>query len=362
MNYFLAPRGSGESYQNFLSTIKRGVSYEDIRPHLSEEGKSILENQERICAWGNKEGTRVHWEKIKAGDTVLFTADKKVFLSAEVYFKERSSDLALAMWPPDKDGTVWEYTFFLRNLRYLSIPMPIFNMAAGYNETYIVQGFVIMKEDKVAKMSNGHGSVEAFVEKFLTEDSPEAPAANEVLKINLPADVMPLFLMNPHISPKPAKSGKKKALSRPIKINHIHRNIQNAVTGSTGEEIVLKYEREALKSLGRVDLSEKVTRVSLEDDSLGYDILSYDQAGTPKYIEVKSTVSRKDSPRFYMSSKEMAIARELDNYRLYYVVGVNSRIPIISNLTRQLLDGSLDIIPDSYLVEGVSSGGGAGLA
>ncbi len=78
---------------------------------------------------------------MELGDTVIFYAQGKLVMTGEVYFKAHSAALALAMWPPDENGNPWEYTFFLRNLRYLSIPMAVFNTAAGYKSNYVVQGF-----------------------------------------------------------------------------------------------------------------------------------------------------------------------------------------------------------------------------
>ena len=60
--------------------------------------------------------------------------------------------------------------------------------------------------------------------------------------------------------------------------------------------------------------------VSLEDDTAGYDILSYDlETEQPIYIEVKSTIGNKFTP-FYMSEGEINFSREnANNYRLYRI-------------------------------------------
>lgn len=55
MRIFLAPRSNETSYKNFLSTIENGVDYTVIAPHITEEGKRLLNAREKIFAWGNKE-------------------------------------------------------------------------------------------------------------------------------------------------------------------------------------------------------------------------------------------------------------------------------------------------------------------
>ena len=50
-------------------------------------------------------------------------------------------------------------------------------------------------------------------------------------------------------------------------------------------------------------------QISKEDSSAGYDILSYEIDGTPKFIEVKSTISENPSQmRFFISENEVSKA------------------------------------------------------
>lgn len=57
-------------------------------------------------------------------------------------------------------------------------------------------------------------------------------------------------------------------------------------TGFSGEQLVMDYEVKRLKISG---YAERIEHVSLTDDSLGYDILSFEEDGTYRYIEVKTT-------------------------------------------------------------------------
>lgn len=64
-----------------------------------------------------------------------------------------------------------------------------------------------------------------------------------------------------------------------------------------GDILVVQYEKNKLISKGRKDLAEKVTDVSLFNNQLGYDILTYsiDENGNPKdkHIIVKTSVNNK---------------------------------------------------------------------
>jgi hypothetical protein len=96
---------------------------------------------------------------------------------------------------------------------------------------------------------------------------------------------------------------------------------QNRKLGALGEHLVLELERRHLKENGHSDLAAKVEWVSKErGDGDGYDILSFDAAGQPKYIEVKTTKSGWGSA-FFISSNEVQAAQQLGEsywlYRLY---------------------------------------------
>ena len=49
--------------------------------------------------------------------------------------------------------------------------------------------------------------------------------------------------------------------------------------GRKGEEFVVDFERKALTAAGRTDLIDKVKRISIENVSAGFDILSFDENG-----------------------------------------------------------------------------------
>ncbi len=84
--------------------------------------------------------------------------------------------------------------------------------------------------------------------------------------------------------------------------------------GNAGEEYVEAYERERLTKQNRIDLAEQVHR---KKDGAGYDILSFDENGREKYIEVKSTLRNIDEP-FYFSINERAFLTQHKNQYVLY--------------------------------------------
>lgn len=64
---------------------------------------------------------------------------------------------------------------------------------------------------------------------------------------------------------------------------------RNATLGNLGEELVMAESRAQLQAAGRPDLAEKVQRVSLISDQLGYDVIAPTLSGSSRRMEVKTT-------------------------------------------------------------------------
>lgn len=95
---------------------------------------------------------------------------------------------------------------------------------------------------------------------------------------------------------------------------------RNRKLGLDGELLVLQMEIDHLKSNGRDDLANQVKHISVvEGDGAGYDILSYQLDGAPKYIEVKTTKGSSYAS-FFMSPNEIEFSKKhSSNYCLYRV-------------------------------------------
>lgn len=121
--------------------------------------------------------------------------------------------------------------------------------------------------------------------------------------------------------------------------------------GLAGERIIFDYEKNKLIALGLKNLSDKVEWVSQYDCKAGYDILSFDEQGNHKYIEVKSSTS--NSEKFYLSNNEIDISEKLqDQYFIYKVNNLKSMpfITKIKNPAKLLKLGTLKAEPTQFSV------------
>ncbi|MES2777631.1 MAG: DUF3883 domain-containing protein [Bacteroidota bacterium] len=122
-------------------------------------------------------------------------------------------------------------------------------------------------------------------------------------------------------SPTKSKATYKEPSFLPIKTNYLAKEQDNRLLGEKGEQLVFDYEKWRLIKAGKDSLASKIEWVSKDKgDGLGYDILSRNNNGTDKFIEVKTTKLAKETP-FYLSRNELAFAstkgKEFYLYRVF---------------------------------------------
>lgn len=106
----------------------------------------------------------------------------------------------------------------------------------------------------------------------------------------------------------------------PRKVDFAARDESNRRLGRAGEQWVIDFEHIRLIDAGLAELFQRVDWVSDRlGDGAGYDILSYDAPGKPRYIEVKTTNGTQASS-FIISRNELDFSQEAgDAFFLYRV-------------------------------------------
>lgn len=128
------------------------------------------------------------------------------------------------------------------------------------------------------------------------------------------------------------------------KRDYIKVAINDFEIGEAGEKIVYNHEKQKLidaYNSGEItDLNNKLEWVSRFDDSLGYDIRSYDVENQKEmYIEVKTTTGNATTP-FYMSENEVLQSEKLgEQYYLYRLYKMDRYKP--ENVDYYILNGDI---------------------
>lgn len=104
---------------------------------------------------------------------------------------------------------------------------------------------------------------------------------------------------------------------RAVKRDYLEREARNSSLGSAGELFIVQYEQWRLAGIGMGQLADRVRHVAVEDgDGAGYDVLSFRDDGTERFLEVKTTAFGERTP-FFVTANEVKFARvETDRFAL----------------------------------------------
>ena len=149
-------------------------------------------------------------------------------------------------------------------------------------------------------------------------------AADADLPIVVPeVDDILSVLTSPPTTPEPDRAAQQSQVRRrSFSTNYLEREARNRSLGSAGEEFVLNFERARLLSAGREALAGRIEHTSrVRGDGEGFDILSFEESGKERLIEVKTTKYGHETP-FFVSSNELAVSdSRADEYHLYRLFG-----------------------------------------
>lgn len=220
-------------------------------------------------------------------------------LTAQIYSKAEHRRSLLPLLNNRSEGSI--------EFKHQNISAVLINLGQLYIRGYLPR-FNYQKnlENKVVEYLIADNSIEnkfkAYVEK---EISPLPFNQFENLIVEAPS-------LSKLSEPAPAYS------KSPVKINYLEREQRNTSLGTAGEDFILSYEKWNLSRIGKDKLAEQVKWISKEEgDGCGFDILSKNNDGSDKYIEVKTTTLGKETP-FFFSRNELLFSEEKSlNYHLY---------------------------------------------
>ena len=133
----------------------------------------------------------------------------------------------------------------------------------------------------------------------------------------------------------------------PINVNYLEREQSNNKLGKSGEELVLHYEKWVLIKNGKDNLAEQVRWISKEEgDGAGFDILSKNNNGSDKYIEVKTTKLGKETPFFFSRNELIFSQQHIKDFHLFRLFNFESEARMFTKIGG--LDTICHSVPVSY--------------
>ncbi len=112
----------------------------------------------------------------------------------------------------------------------------------------------------------------------------------------------------------------------PARRDYLAQEARNRSLGRAGELFVVELEARRLHGSGRKKLADRVEHVAgTQGDGLGFDVLSFEENGRERLIEVKTTAFGQLTP-FYVSRNELARSEvDAETYRLYRLFDFRER-------------------------------------
>lgn len=108
-----------------------------------------------------------------------------------------------------------------------------------------------------------------------------------------------------------------RAIYNPGGVNYLEREARNQSLGEAGEQFVLNFERARLIRAGEDSLADRIEQISVTvGPSAGFDIKSFEENGTDRFIEAKTTKYGKNTP-FFVTPNELRFSR--DNASRFYL-------------------------------------------
>ncbi len=147
--------------------------------------------------------------------------------------------------------------------------------------------------------------------------------------------------------PKPKKqvATHSKKVGSASKTDYAKKSEENKKVGDLGEQFALRYEAWRLRE--HPELVKRIEHVAATDDSLGYDIQSFNTDGSRRLVEVKATTGPLHS-QFYITQNELAVAeKHKDEFVILRVAGL-PRSPICCEITMPI-DHTLTLTPSIFV-------------
>ncbi|MCA0365702.1 MAG: DUF3883 domain-containing protein [Bacteroidetes bacterium] len=290
------------------------TQYADLRPEQLRAMFRALYNEDEDV-----------YSRIKRFKSEIEILNGELFTSKKSYQDDRAVLVYLSLMYPD-NHFFYKYMMFKefsKKLELYYIPvMGKMDTIWHYNEICNVINEEIKNDDELIKLHKLRIKEDCFYDKslnILTQDFIYAVAVH----IKPSGKKTPVSFESINVTYNLIRNMENKITSssfKTTKTDFVQKNIDNKRIGYLGELFVIEYEKEKLKKLNKPNLAKKVRHISETDgDGAGYDIASFDENGTPIYIEVKTTKGAMNST-FYISKTELEKSKiEKDNYYLYRV-------------------------------------------
>jgi hypothetical protein len=333
-----------------LDKVIGAIEIQETAPYL----------RNNLVAWQNRYGhkNRSHRAILDAkADKALGRTFEQWFFD---FFKDRSTDEEAFESFRKLVGNRYDliaYMFFLKDwkrfmpiapttfdeaLRLLRIDIVTAHHCSWQNYSNYNEGLLAVQQElrdlegvADARLIDAHSFCWMLVRLELPESPPEV--------IPLPEVLSGLRSITPEIQP----TDNDKEFDVLDEDHFWQRDIERRRLGRLAQDIALKSECRRLRESGYPN-PENAVQAVWDQPGRGYDILSCELDGMPRYIEVKAARQSGARLSFFLTQNEWKQSRSLPNYRFYIVLNAQSSNPAVKVIDSAEVTAEC-LIPVNYL-------------
>ncbi|MER8197685.1 hypothetical protein ABTY00_27485 [Streptomyces microflavus] len=150
-----ARRSEKDVDQHYQDTIVNPVVFDDHAGLLDASTVAQLKElfpEGRAQMWGVVPGKRnvnvSRINKMRPGDWVFFSGDKRIYLGGTIALMWRNKELATRLWGTDPAGSTWEYMYALSGTRGFDIPVEEVRTLLSWNPNRNIMGITVLSDEE----------------------------------------------------------------------------------------------------------------------------------------------------------------------------------------------------------------------
>lgn len=131
----LCPAASGAAVSNFQLSVAKALKLDQ-----SWLGRLPIPAKSDVRLWATSQRGKKQWQRVSAGDVLLFCKSKVVFAYANCIATVQNAELAQVAW----GSREWEYLFLLAEPHFVSVDLARVNAELGYSPKYNLRQLIVV--------------------------------------------------------------------------------------------------------------------------------------------------------------------------------------------------------------------------
>lgn len=179
MNLYILPG----SYENLAATIFKSVPFSHLEQALSapviNRIRQKLGDQMPHC-WAFSRGAIAYYNQMHEDDVVLLKENQTDSFNVRgiIADKVQSPALGKILW----DDEHWEFIFFIKDIKQISIPFHRLRVELEYDENFYMQGGKRVATERLSKSIRKHGTFDNFMSYLESISSPQKTTKTTIIR------------------------------------------------------------------------------------------------------------------------------------------------------------------------------------